>query len=113
MQCIAPKAALTYNKVVCMQHATLELQSFFAHRKRIRVPSKRRVRRSKGVHGRACTSSQKTTIHSKTAPSEQRIASKAALTYARMVRRQLATIELQHFFAHRKRIRVPSKLRVR
>jgi hypothetical protein len=37
----------------------------------------------------------------------------AALTYVRMVRRQHATPELKHPLKHRKRIRVPSKLKVR
>jgi hypothetical protein len=50
-------AALTYLRMVRRQHATLELKHPLAHRKRIRVPSKRRERQSKVVHGRACTSS--------------------------------------------------------
>jgi hypothetical protein len=58
MQRIAPKAALTYVRMVRMPHATMQLQRFFAHRKRIRVPSKRRVRRNKVDHGRACTPTQ-------------------------------------------------------
>jgi hypothetical protein len=42
----------------------------------------------------------------------KRIPPRAALTYVRMIRRQHATKVLQHLFLHRKRIRVPSKLRV-
>jgi hypothetical protein len=39
----------------------------------------------------------------------QPIPPRAALTYVRMVRRQRATLELQHLLKYRKRIRVPSK----
>ena len=58
MQRIPPSAALTYGGMVRRQHATLELQQLLAHRKRIRVPSKRSVRLSKVAHGRAFMSSQ-------------------------------------------------------
>jgi hypothetical protein len=42
--------------MVCRQHVTPDLKHLLTHRKRIRVPSKRRVRRSKVAHGHACTS---------------------------------------------------------
>jgi hypothetical protein len=58
MQRIPPHAALTYGRMVRRQHATPELQQLLKQTKRIRVPSKRRVRPSKVVHGRACTSNQ-------------------------------------------------------
>jgi hypothetical protein len=116
MQPIPQSAALTYVRMVRRQHATPKLQHLLAHRKRIRVPSKRRVRHSKVAQGQACTSkSNKTksktlsiaTKHA-THPSKRR-----ALTYVRMVRRQHATPKLQHLLAYRKRIRVPSKFYVR
>jgi hypothetical protein len=114
MQRIALKVALTYLRMVCRQHATPELQHLLKHRKRILVPSKVIVGPSKCIHSHACTSSK---TNKKQPPQLlhiiQRIAPKAALTYVRMVRRQHATIELQRFFTHRKRIRVPSKRRVR
>jgi hypothetical protein len=56
MQPIPPSPALTYGRMVRRQHATKELKHLLTHRKRIRVPSKRSVRLSKVVHGRACTS---------------------------------------------------------
>ena len=111
MQRIPPRAALTYVRMVRRQHATPELQRLLAHRERIRMPSKRRVRRSKVVHGRACTSkSMKNPIPSQSSHRMQRIPPRAALTYQRMVRRQHATPELQHLLTHCKRIRVPSLL---
>jgi hypothetical protein len=113
MQPIPPQAALTYVRMVRRQHATLELKHPIKHCKRIRVPSKRRVRHSKVVRGRACTSSQTKPIPSQSSHRIQRIPPQAALTYVRMVRRQHATPELKHPLKHRKRIRVPSKRRVR
>jgi hypothetical protein len=186
MQPIPPRAALTYVRMVRRQHATLELQHLLLYSKRIRVPSKVRVCRSKVVHGRACnaklnkkrtnpfsivtkhpTHPSKRSPHlyqdgsqaahdartpapphasqphprafqaqstsqqgcswrnlhvkikqKKLSPSQsshrmQPIPPRAALTYVRMVRRQHATLELQHLLAHRKRIRVPSKVSVR
>jgi hypothetical protein len=114
MQRIPPRAALTYVRMARRQHATPELQHLLNHRKRIRMPSKRRVRLSKVVHGRACTSkSNKKPIPSQSSHRVQRIPPRAALTYVRMVRRQHATLELQHLLTHRKRIRVPSKRSVR
>jgi hypothetical protein len=107
------KTALTYLRMVRRQHAALELQRLFTHRKRIRMPSKCRVHRSKVVHDRACTSSKNIGHPLKTPHSNKRIALNAALTYAKMVRRQLSTIELQRYFTHRKRIRMSSERRVR
>jgi hypothetical protein len=97
--------------MVRSQHATPDLQRLLKQSNRIRVPSKRTVRPSKVVHGRACTS-KSTKI--KPSPSQssnpmQPIPQSAALTYVRMIRRQHATPELQHLLTHRKRIRVPSK----
>ena len=103
---------LTYVRMVLRQHATIQLQHTFLHRKRIRVPSQRRVRRSKIAHGRACTSSDKPYRHNQQ-DKHARSAPHMPLTYVRMVRRQHATSELQHTFLHRKRIRVPSQRRVR
>jgi hypothetical protein len=82
MQRIAPKAALTYVRMVRRQHATIELQRFFTHRKRIRVPSKCSVRKTKVVHGRACTPNHKSPILSQSTNN--------IITNVRMVRRQLA-----------------------
>ncbi len=48
---------LTYVRMVRRQHATSELQHTFLHRKRIRVPSQRRVRLGEIAHGHACASS--------------------------------------------------------
>jgi hypothetical protein len=89
--------------MVRRQHATLELKHPFLHRKRIRVPSKLRVRRSKVAHGRACTSSQTKPLPSQSPHRMQPIPPLAALTYVRMVRRQHATPELKHPLKHRKR----------
>ena len=50
---------LTYVRMVLRQHATPELQHPFLHRKRIRIPSKGYVRRSKIAHGHNCTSYSK------------------------------------------------------
>jgi hypothetical protein len=47
---------LTYFRMVCRQHATLELQRLFKHRKRISVSSNACVNLSKVAHGHACTS---------------------------------------------------------
>jgi hypothetical protein len=82
MQCVAAQAALACVRMVRRQHATIELQRFFTHRKRIRVPSKDSVRKTKVVHGRACTPNHKSPI---TPQSINNI-----ITYVRMVRRQLA-----------------------
>jgi hypothetical protein len=113
MQPIPPLAALTYVRMVRRQHATLEFKHPLLHRKRIRVPSKRRVRRCKVAHGRACTSYQTKPIPSQSSHRMQPIPPLAALTYVRIVRRQHATLEFKHSLLHRKRIRVPSKRRVR
>jgi DNA-binding transcriptional regulator/RsmH inhibitor MraZ len=113
MQPVPPLAALTYVRMVRRQHATLELKHPLHHRKRIRVPSKRIVRLSKVAHGLACTSSQTKPLPSQSTHRMQPIPPLAALTYVRMVRRQHATQKLKHPLTHRKRIRVPSKRRVR
>jgi hypothetical protein len=54
MQRMSPRMLLTYVRMVPRQHATPELQHFFLHRKRFRIPSKVDVRQSKIGHSLAC-----------------------------------------------------------
>jgi len=55
MKRITPHMPLTYFRIVLRQHATMELQCPYPHRKRIHIPSEFTVRRSNIPHGEACT----------------------------------------------------------
>jgi hypothetical protein len=100
---------LTYVRMLRRQHATMELQHTFLHRKRICMSSKIRVRPSKIAHGRACKSSEKTAASQSTKEAQSQ---HIPLTYVRMVRRQHATKELKCTFLYRKSIRMSSQFRI-